>query len=168
VHFAILSQDVGLSMFITRYRCPFFPYLAALKNKNISYIVLLIAALALFFIKRAQRGANTDIRDRVTVQNATEAYTQLRGSNKAIKYSKHAKCRMDCRHIDEAEVKEILQKGEINYSKEQENEKGISYPLEGVTHDGQHVRIVFAPHENDVTVVTVIDLDTNWPCGDCK
>ncbi len=138
-----------------------------MKNKNISYIILLVAALALFFIKKGQRG-KVDIRDRVTVENATEAYTQLRGSNKTIKYSKHAKCRMDCRHIDETEVKEILQKGEINYNKEQVSEKGVTYPLEGVTHDGQHVRIVFAPHENDVTVVTVIDLDTNWPCGDCK
>jgi hypothetical protein len=145
-----------------------FTYLAALKNKNTSYLVLLIAALALFFIKRLQRGNNTNIKDRVTVQNATDAYTQLRGGNKTITYSRHAKCRMECRHIDESEVKEILQTGEINHGKEEESEKGVTYPLEGKTHDGQHVRIVFAPHENDVTVVTCIDLDTDWPCGDCK
>jgi hypothetical protein len=34
-----------------------------------------------------------------------------------IYYTKHAQCRMDCRQIDESEVKEILQDGEINYSK---------------------------------------------------
>jgi acetylornithine deacetylase/succinyl-diaminopimelate desuccinylase-like protein len=138
------------------------------KNKNISLFALLAAALILFFVKNNQKGSKTNIKDRVTVENATDAYTQLRGGNKTISYSRHAKCRMECRHIDESEVKEILQKGEINFSKEKESEKGVTYPLEGVTHDGQHVRIVFAPHDNTVTVVTAIDLDTNWPCGDCK
>jgi hypothetical protein len=127
-----------------------------------------MAALFLFFIKKNQRGKNTNIAERVTVESATDAYTQLRGGNKTIAYSRHAKCRMECRHIDESEVKEILLKGEINYNKETETEKGVTYPLEGVTHDGQHVRIVFAPHETDVTVVTCIDLDKDWPCGDCK
>jgi hypothetical protein len=138
------------------------------KNKNISLFALLAAALILFFVKNNQKGSKTNIRDRVTVENATDAYTQLRSGNKTISYSRHAKCRMECRHIDESEVKEILQKGEINFAKEKESEKGVTYPLEGVTHDGQHVRIVFSPHENNVTVVTAIDLDTNWPCGDCK
>jgi Domain of unknown function (DUF4258) len=138
------------------------------KNKNISLFALLVAALILFFVKNNQKGSKTNIRDRVTVENATDAYTQLRSGNKTISYSRHAKCRMECRHIDESEVKEILQKGEINFAKEKESEKGVTYPLEGVTHDGQHVRIVFSPHENNVTVVTAIDLDTNWPCGDCK
>ena len=143
-------------------------YLALVKKQQLSYFILILAALFLFFIKKNQRGKHTSIKDRVTVESATNAYTQLRGGNKSLNYSRHAKCRMECRHIDESEVKEILQKGEINYSKEQENEKGVTYPLEGVTHDGQHVRIVFAPHENDVTVVTCIDLDKDWPCGDCK
>jgi Domain of unknown function (DUF4258) len=138
------------------------------KKQQTPYIILLIAALFLFFIKKNQRGSNTKMKDRVTVENVTDAYTQLRSGNKTLSYSRHAKCRMECRHIDESEVKEILQKGEINFNKEQETEKGVTYPLEGVTHDGQHVRIVFAPHENDVTVVTCIDLDKDWPCGDCK
>ena len=72
---------------------------------------------------------------------------------------------MDCRHIDESEVKEILQKGEINYNKIEEGDKGRSYPLEGITHDRQHVRIVFAPHESELVVVTVIDLEKEWPCN---
>ncbi len=147
-----------------------FTYLAAVKKRNnsLSIVVLIAAALLLFFVKKNQRGSNTNIRDRVTVENATDAYTQLRGGNKTISYSRHAKCRMECRHIDESEVKEILQTGEINHGKQQESEKGVTYPLEGTTHDGQHVRIVFAPHENNITVVTAIDLDKDWPCGDCK
>ncbi len=85
-----------------------------------------------------------------------------------IIYSKHARCRMDCRHIDESEVKEILEKGQVNYNKVENDARGKTYPVEGITHDKQHVRIVFAPKDDgDVVVVTVIDLDTEWQC-DCK
>lgn len=74
---------------------------------------------------------------------------------------------MECRHIDESEIKEILQDGKINYNKIESGEKGKTYPLEGMTHDHQHVRIVFAPHENELVVVTAIDLEKEWPC-DCN
>ncbi|HMK05257.1 MAG TPA: DUF4258 domain-containing protein [Ferruginibacter sp.] len=93
-----------------------------------------------------------------------------RGFNRTavhIIYSKHARCRMECRHIDESEVKEILEKGEINYSRIEKDEKGKSFPVEGITHDKQRVRIVFAPKKDALVVVTVIDLDRDWSC-DCK
>jgi len=75
---------------------------------------------------------------------------------------------MDCRHIDESEVKAILAEGIVNKAKIETSEKGVSYPLEGTTHDGQRVRIVFAPKADGSTVVvTVIDLDKEYEC-DCK
>ena len=83
-------------------------------------------------------------------------------------YTKHAKCRMDCRQIDEQEVKEIFQKGTINYSKSQLNDKpDPKYALEGVTDDGQQVRIIFATSTRGMVVITVIDLKEEWPCA-CK
>ncbi len=140
-----------------------------MKNKNLPYLILVAVILLFFWIKKNQRGSsNNKPTNRVTVKSVKDDYIALREGDKTIKYSRHAKCRMDCRHIDESEVKEILQTGEINYNKTQESEKGVTYPLEGKTHDGQHVRIVFAPNGNEVTVVTAIDLDTDWPCGDCK
>src|SRR5689334_9103439 len=36
-------------------------------------------------------------------------------------YTKHARCRMGCRHIDESEVTEILEKGRVNYAKSEPN-----------------------------------------------
>lgn len=73
---------------------------------------------------------------------------------------------MDCRHIDETEVKEILQKGTINYSKSQLNAKpDPKYALEGQTHDGQQVRIIFAPSNKGMVVITVIDLKEEWQCA---
>jgi hypothetical protein len=83
-------------------------------------------------------------------------------------YTKHARCRMNCRHIDEAEVQEILQQGRINYRKsEPAGRPDPKYALEGTTRDGQQVRIVFAPAKRGMVVITVIDLGTEWSC-DCK
>jgi hypothetical protein len=72
---------------------------------------------------------------------------------------------MACRHIDESEVMEILQTGELNYSKIESGSRGKTYPLEGITHDRQNVRIVFAPKNDELVVVTVIDLDKDWKCN---
>ena len=136
-----------------------------MKNKSYPFLILVAAALLFFWVKKNQRGKQPG---RVTVDAVKDDYFALRSGNKTIKYSHHAKCRMDCRHIDESEVKEILANGIINYNKEETSEKGITYPLEGITHDGQHVRIVFAPKENEIVVVTAIDLDKDWPCGNCN
>ena len=81
-------------------------------------------------------------------------------------YSKHARCRMKCRHITQEEVKEILVDGTINYNKsELQNERGPKYAVEGNTQDGQHVRIIFAPNTQHTNVVTVIDLEEDYACS---
>jgi len=83
-------------------------------------------------------------------------------------YTKHARCRMDCRHIDESEVTEILEKGRINLRKsEPAGRPDPKYALEGTTHDGQQVRIIFAPAKRGMVVITVIDLHNEWSCN-CK
>ncbi|MBI1781047.1 MAG: DUF4258 domain-containing protein [Sphingobacteriales bacterium] len=80
-------------------------------------------------------------------------------------YTKHARCRMDCRHIDESEVKEILKDGAINYKKSQyQHTDNPKYAVEGWSHDKQHLRIVFAPTEDAVVVVTCIDLENEFEC----
>jgi hypothetical protein len=83
-------------------------------------------------------------------------------------FTKHARCRMACRHIDESEVQEILEQGSINERKSEPAARpDPKYALEGRTHDGQQVRIIFAPASRGMVVITVIDLDTDWTC-DCK
>jgi Domain of unknown function (DUF4258) len=83
-----------------------------------------------------------------------------------IIYTKHAKCRMQCRNLDESEVQEILEKGKINFAKSNDRPGTCpTYALEGRTHDGQQSRMVFAfCNEREVKVITVIDLDTDWKC----
>ena len=148
-------------------------------KKYLPFILLIAAALLLFFIKKNQRGQTAQkhrteqTEDRITVPAvlpADEKPDEVEGFNRNtnnIIFSKHAKCRMDCREIDESEVKEILKSGRINYKKIQSDKRGKTYPVEGYTHDKQHVRIVFAPKGDGLVVVTVIDLETEWTC-DCK
>ena len=142
-------------------------------KKYIPYFVLLAAGFLLWFIKKHQASSYPSIKNSNTaiVIPATNVPVMVDGLNRSahtIIYSKHAHCRMECRQIDESEVKEILLSGTVNYSKIHQDERGKTFPLEGVTHDKQHVRIVFASKGNDaVEVVTCIDLDKEWPC-DCK
>ncbi|MGG9972725.1 DUF4258 domain-containing protein [Ferruginibacter sp. SUN002] len=136
-------------------------------KKYIPYILLLLAAGLLYYTKTHQRG-KTSIQTEDTITVPAEPSSSFnRNTNKLI-YSKHALCRMECRHIDESEVKEILANGEVNYDKIEKDDRGRTYPLEGVTHDKQKVRVVFAPkRDSELVVVTVIDLDRDWHC-DCK
>lgn len=148
-------------------------------KKYLPYIFL-IAAIALFvFVKMNQRGNSANkpsteqTEDKITVPAvlpADEKPQEVEGFDRNttnLIFSKHAKCRMACRNIDESEIREILKSGTINYKKIQNDKRGKTYPVEGFTHDKQHVRIVFAPKDDGLVVVTVIDLDTEWKC-DCK
>lgn len=137
-----------------------------LYKKYLPFLVLIAAGLLLFYVKQKQRGqwVRPENDTHVTIPAIEESAINRAATH--IIYSRHAKCRMECRHIDASEVKEILLGGTLNKNKIQEDGRGITYPLEGVTHDRQHVRIVFAPkNENTVEVVTCIDLDTDWPCN---
>ncbi len=84
-----------------------------------------------------------------------------------IHYTRHARCRMECRHINETEVNEILQTGKINNRK---SELGAhpcpKYALEGITEEHQHLRIIVGDCDNEATIITVIDLDHEFEC-DC-
>ncbi|HSF45215.1 MAG TPA: DUF4258 domain-containing protein [Chitinophagaceae bacterium] len=92
----------------------------------------------------------------------------LNRNARSLIYSKHARCRMDCRQISENEVMAVLKDGEINYQKsDMRGQPDPKYALEGSTPDGQRVRIVFANSPRGIVVVTVIDLDKEWKCN-CK
>jgi len=147
-------------------------------KKYLPYIALAAAAGLLFFIKRNQRGhipdkPATEQTEKITVppvlppETDPKQYEGFDRNTTKLIFSKHAKCRMDCRHIIESEVREILKNGIVNEKKIQRDKRGMTYPVEGTTRDGQRVRIVFAPKDDGLVVVTVIDLGTEWSC-DCN
>jgi hypothetical protein len=159
-------------------------------GKNKLYIVGMVIALALFILfKNKGLRNNDDSRREKPRQEQTDPNKERKEDRDREKrppsdgpgrdagfdrrvgkliYTKHARCRMGCRHIDESEVQEILETGIVNDRKSEPAARpDPKYALEGKTHDGQQVRIIFAPSDRGMVVVTVIDLDTDWSC-DCK
>ena len=131
------------------------------------YFALIIALLASISLTNCSAQQRSPAQSQQTASNKPDI--DLNRNPTSIHYSKHARCRMDCRHISESEVREILSKGTVNYRKSDLQADACSkrYAVEGRTHDNQQVRIIFAPCKDIETVVTVIDLGRDWSC-DCK
>ncbi len=91
-----------------------------------------------------------------------------------LEYSKHATCRMECRHITESELRELLGngaspgKGKVNYDKSGVHNKPFStYAIEGITAGGKNLRFVIADCDTISRVVTAIDLNMENDSCDC-
>ncbi len=82
-----------------------------------------------------------------------------------LDYTRHARCRMDCRHIEEAEVAEVLAKGKLIPERSRHDGECPSHALEARVADGTELRIVFAACDDQARVVTAIDLGKEWPCS---
>ena len=139
-------------------------------KKAAPLILVAILAVLLFAARQCKDEQTTRSKTNVSkTKKNTDAVDRDKGFDRRIsyiEYSNHAKCRMQCRKISQAEVEEIMQDGEINYNKSDlQNARCPRYAVEGVTADDQEVRIVFAQCNEKTTVVTVIDLDTEWSCS---
>src|ERR1700738_4048648 len=117
-------------------------------------LVLLIAAMVVTRMFRHDYYRNRDRGNRQTTGiNADQGFHRRTAF---IEYTHHARCRMDCRHITEQEVKEIMQNGSVNYRKSDLNAQPCpTYALEGRTTESQRLRIVFAQCDQSSRVVTV-------------
>lgn len=83
-----------------------------------------------------------------------------------IYYTKHARCRMDCREITEQEIEYVLDNGTINQRKSDANKKPCpTYAYEARTTDGQLVRVVIADCPTERRVITCIDLENDYTCA---
>jgi hypothetical protein len=80
-------------------------------------------------------------------------------------FTKHARCRMDCRHITSKEIHEVLDVGTINYGKSEPDARpDPKYAVDGYTAEQQHLRIVVAPEDAKLIVITCIELGVEWSC----
>ena len=80
----------------------------SIKNKNpwVTIILIIVLLTALTIIKTYKRSKGNSSPNNTL---STYANRDINRNPSVINYSKHAQCRMDCRHIDESEVREILQ-----------------------------------------------------------
>ncbi len=143
-------------------------------KKLIPYLLLLVLLVVAYYIKQSREQENTTADSTVTKerQNPTDNRNHLdtfRDPDAEYLFTKHARCRMECRRITQKEVKEIVRKAEVNYRKSDlDGADGPTYALEGYTSkDRQHVRIIVAPKQKHLSIVTVIDLDKEWACPKC-
>ncbi|HWB62283.1 MAG TPA: DUF4258 domain-containing protein [Chitinophagales bacterium] len=82
-------------------------------------------------------------------------------------YTKHARCRMECRHITEREIREVITENTINQRKSDPNGRPCpTTAYEGYTTENQHLRIIIGKCDNKWKVVTCIDLENEFDC-DC-
>jgi hypothetical protein len=86
---------------------------------------------------------------------------------KPIVLTRHASCRMDCRKVDRAEIAAVLKAGRHVPERTRNDGECPSHALEGPDSEGGPLRVVFADCPGEARVVTVIDLDDDWPC-DCR
>ena len=130
-----------------------------LKTSQNSLVAIVVAASILF----ASCNYHSTTASETTVVQEQNTYNHHPSH---IKYSKHAKCRMECRHIDETEIKEVIEHGEINYKKSnlQNDDCHKRYAVEGFSKEQQHLRIIVAGCNDDLTVITCIDLGKEFEC----
>jgi hypothetical protein len=159
-----IPAEGGTDSIKINYTCRMNPRL-----KKAAPIILIFALAALVFLIRQCKDEQDTGNSKSKSTNSTRV-DRDRGFDRRVsylEYSNHAKCRMQCRKISQAEVEALMQEGKINYNKSDlQNPRCPRYAVEGVTADNQRTRIIFAQCNKKTTVVTVIDLDTEWSC-DC-
>ena len=132
-------------------------------SNTVTFIVLAILGIIALGLKKCKESRNH-------YQNQTVTTVEGDWRHHKIIYTKHARCRMECREISEGEVEYILANGVVNEDKsKEENEEADghcpTYALEGNTDDSQHVRIVFGACDKITKVITVIDLGVDHACN---
>ena len=101
------------------------------------------------------------------LQTQQSSGNDLNLQNLEIYITKHAKDRMNCRLIDQAEIREILRTGSLNDKKSEIHTDMCKskYALEGRSmKDKQLIRVIAAPCGEKVSIVTVIDLENEYDC----
>jgi hypothetical protein len=150
-------------------------------KSNTSKIILVIILLLVVLFARLYKGQIHDHAPMHPIGNhepqhapvdiapSGSSFQSAIDANASLIYTHHARCRMDCRHISESDIREVLREGHINPAKSQQNETPCPiYAIEEDRHkDGVRLRIVFAKCDNEVKVVTCIDRDHEFDC-DCK
>ena len=122
-----------------------------MKNRSIVVsIFLLIAIFLIFLIRHCNEPMPKEAFDRRPT---------------SLIFTKHALCRMDCRHISKEEVKEIMEKGIINFNKSDKQDRPChTYALQGRTTGGEYIRVIFAQCPTETKVVTCYNLEEDFEC----
>jgi len=124
-----------------------------MKDKNVIFSLCLILVVLAIVISRIQHEPRPK-----------EAFER---NPSKLSYSKDAICLMDCLQISKEDINEIMQKGIINFSRSDRNNRPCpSFTLQGKTNMGKKLRVLFAQCPEETTVITVYNLKRDIEC-DC-
>jgi len=133
-------------------------------KKLLPYILLAVLVIAALAIRQCGKTGTTNPSARSAATS-----TGLDRNRDDLFFTKHARCRMTCRPDPQEKVKKVWRNGTLHQQKSDlQDARGPEYAVEGDTKDGQHVRIIFAPKQKHISVVTVIDLENEWNCPSCN
>ncbi len=142
--------------------------------KKIAIFTIIVLSFAACGNKNKAADPKTQTPEKPTTTTAenggggkTFTESDLRFHKKPVILTKHARCRMGCRHIDASEIQEMLTNGVVNAKKSGQSKDEKTCPtqaIEGKTHDNQTVRIVVAECDTKAKIVTVIDLKNDFKC----
>ena len=122
-----------------------------MKARNVLAILLLLLLVLGIFMRRLWKEPA-----------AREAFNRHPAQ---LGFTKHARCRMDCRHITEAEVRGVIEGGIINLSKSDPRDKPCpTYALQGTTQKGESIRVILAQCADETRVITCYNLHTDFEC----
>jgi len=142
--------------------------ISGMKKWGPSLILLLIVGAVLYGIQYAGNSGDSNTAQSYPGDQPSPGNSDKSYSGKKLIYTKHAKCRMDCRTIDRQEVAEVLSKGRINTRKSNPNDPRCpTKAIEHRTTTGQLIRAVVADCDDVAKLVTVIDLENHYQCS-CK
>jgi len=83
-----------------------------------------------------------------------------------LTYAKDAICLMDCLQISKDDINEIMQKGIINFSRSDRNNRPCpSFTLQWKTNMGKKLRVIFAQCPEETLVVTVYNMKRDIECN---
>lgn len=121
------------------------------KSRVFISVFLLLLVFVAFIIRRWNEPKQREAFDRHPAQ---------------LYYTRHALCRMDCRHISKEEITEIVDHGAINFNKS--NRRATPCPtfaLQGRTASGENIRVIFAQCDGQTKVITCYNLEEEFSCN---
>lgn len=142
---------------------------ASKKFGSIAVIVLLLLVFGVFrFYKSCKTAREISASNSPTNTTASDGrLQQVIPPDAKLVFTRHAKCRMACRHITEENIREVLREGHVNAEKSQADKvRCPTFAIEDAMSDGTQLRIVFARCPREVKVVTCIDRTHDYTC-DC-
>ena len=136
-----------------------------MNHKTRNQLLFLMLLVMAFVIVKIYKSCCTSSTSKTTTDSG--AHQNVISPDTKLTFTRHAKCRMSCRHISEADIREVLREGRVNPAKSNDREGHCpTYAIEDDLSDGTQLRIVFAKCDRQTKVVTCIDRTHDYTC-DC-